>query len=102
MKDKNMKIALLENVPTVPQGQEWTDDLHSKFSQISQNENITGQWEIPFVVGQQYNVHWHYDLNWEEFTVQMNKDYKPTDKGFTLRFNYTEDRNVQAYRTDKN
>ena len=90
-----MKIALLANVPTVPEGQDdvtWTEDMHSKFSQISQNHKKTGVWEIPFVIGQQYNVHWQYGIDWEGFAVKRSKLYQAADKGFTLRFNYTDRR----------
>ena len=95
MKAKKIKIALIADVPVVPQGKDdvaWTNAMHAKYTQLSQNHRSVGLWEVPFVVGQQYNVHWQYGLDWEGITMKRSKLYSPTDKGFTIRFNYTDRR----------
>ena len=66
--------------------------MHAKYSQISQNHKKTNHWEIPFVLGQKYNVHWQYGIDWEGFTVKRSRLYKATEKGFALQFNYTDRR----------
>ena len=66
--------------------------MHAKYTQLSQNHRSAGLWEVPFVVGQQYNVHWQYGLDWEGITMKRSKLFSPSDKGFTVRFNYTDRR----------
>lgn len=52
-----IKVALQADVPA--DGTEWTEEMHEKFARFDPRSS-SGQWEVPFLVGQEYHVHWRY------------------------------------------
>ena len=90
-----MKIALLKDVPVPPQGADdvtWTAELTAKYGHMGQNPKKPGQWDIPFPVGQTFNVHWQYGIDWTGVTLVRSRMFREADLGFVLRFNYTDRR----------
>ena len=90
-----MKIALTKDVPT-PVGDAddvvWTAEHAAKYGNMGQNYKRPGQWDIPFPVGQKFNVHWQYGIDWTNITVLRSRMFRESDLGFTLRFNHTDRR----------
>ena len=59
---------------------------------MGQNPKKPGQWDIPFPVGQSFNVHWQYGIEWTGVTIVRSRLFREDEKGFSLRFNYTDRR----------
>ena len=68
---------------------------------MSQNPKKPGQWDIPFPVGQNFNVHWQYGIEWTNVTIVRSRMFREKDLGFTLRFNYTDRRDEFTVKTNK-
>ena len=43
-------------------------------------------------MGQKFNVHWQYGIDWTGVTLVRSRLFREADLGFTLRFNYTDRR----------
>ena len=43
-------------------------------------------------MGQKFNIHWQYGIDWTGVTLVRSRLYREADLGFTLRFNYTDRR----------
>ena len=91
-------------MPAPPTGETevtWTQELVDKYSHMSQNKKKDGQWEIPLVTGQQYNVHWQYGIDWTGFSVERSRLMTAADKSIVLQFNYTDKRDEFHVTTNK-
>ncbi len=85
-----MKVALASAAPAVDV--EWTQAEHDKFGAISQNPKKTAHWDIAFPVGDTFNVHWQYGIDWTGVTMVRSRMFTESELGIVLRFNYTDRR----------
>lgn len=58
------------------------------------NLKLAGQWEVPFLMGEEYHVHWLEELDWTEMSMKRSRHYKVEDGYYSLFFNYTDRRDI--------
>ena len=87
----DMKVALLADVPAQAMTMEWTESLFAKFQAFSPLSS-SGQWEIPFLVGESYHLHLREALDWAQLTIKRSRMTVPSDEPFRLCFNHTDRR----------
>ena len=75
-----MKVALVSQLPTPAAGATEVDwsvaDNVAKFGVHSQNAKKPGHWEIPLPVGEKFNVHWQYGIDWEGMTIVRSRLFR--------------------------
>ena len=89
---QEIKIVRKSDMPSV--GQDWTDEMRAKYSVLLPNLRLAGQWEVPFLMGQEYHIHWLEELDWTEMTLKRSRLYSVDDGYYMLYFNHTDRRDI--------
>lgn len=69
----------MDDVPE--DGAEWTQEDFDKFT-IFDPISRSGQWEVPFLVGENYHVHWRYSQEWTAAKIRRSRMYEKSDPYF--------------------
>lgn len=78
-------------------GEDLTSVLEDAFTQewmikIKKSKDLKNSFATPLATGFTYNVHWRMGLNWEHLAVQPSQFFTEADKGYVIKFNYTDNR----------
>lgn len=49
-------------------------------------------WEVQFVAGREYHLHWRAGIDWEGISIKRSRFYNSVDARFLLHFNFTDRR----------
>lgn len=55
--------------------------------------DIIGSWAMPYAVGQYYNVHWKWGIDFMHLSIAPSRLWE-SNEGVVLRFNYTDHREL--------
>ena len=89
---QEIKIIKKGDMPSA--GQAWTEQMLAKYTKLLPNLKLAGQWEVPFLMGQDYHIHWLEYLDWTSVTMKRSRLYKVEDGYFNLVFNHTDRRDI--------
>jgi hypothetical protein len=59
---------------------------------IKKSKDTSLSFASSLATGQTYNIHFKQGIDWEHIAIRPSQQFKPTDKGYVLRFNYTASR----------
>lgn len=91
LEGKTLKIVLAENIPS---DGVFSEQVLAKYTQLTPSSGGSRLWVVPFVLGEAYNLHWHYGLEFTSMGIKRSRLFSPTEESFTVMFNHTDRRDA--------
>ena len=85
-----LEIRILR-IPSLTYNMSLENEANFTQSMITKSTDTSNSWDLAFVTGYIYNIHWHLgNLDWTHMNFYPSPVWKPEDKGIVLRFNYSD------------